>query len=194
MGKIESTIKSEIERLAKHEVKVVFRPLRKEVWGIRLKLSNILKAFTPMNRLAKEIAESKAKEPKLAASPEEVKASRFTPERIRRLREKLGISQRELGILVGATIGAVLSWEKGKFKPQGEKKAALVALRKVKKRDVKKVLAEMAGAKGEMGKGEKGKGAKNKEGEGQEEEGGKGQKGKRGNPKRGKGKKENKKR
>ena len=194
MGKIESTIKSEIERLAKHEVKTVFRPLRKEVWGIRLKLSNLLKSFAPMNRLAKEIAESKAKEPKLAASPEEVKASRFTPERIRRLREKLGISQRELGILVGATIGAVLSWEKGKFKPQGEKKAALVALRKVKKRDVKKVLAEMAGAKGEMGKGEKGKGAKNKEGEGQEEEGRKGQKGKRGNPKRGKGKKENKKR
>jgi len=194
LGKIESTIKAEIERLAKHEVKTVFRPLRKEVWGIRLKLSNLLKSFAPMNRLAKEIAESKAKEPKLAASPEEVKASRFTPERIRRLREKLGISQRELGILVGATIGAVLSWEKGKFKPQGEKKAALVALRKVRKRDVKKMLAEMAGAKGEMGKGEKGKGAKNKEGEGQEEEGRKGQKGKRGNPKRGKGKKENKKR
>jgi len=194
VGKVESTIKAEIQRLAKHEVRTVFRPLRKEVWGIRLKLSNLLKAFAPMNRLAKEIAESKAKEPKLAASPEEVKASRFTPERIRRLREKLGISQRELGILVGATIGAVLSWEKGKFKPQGEKKAALVALRKVKKRDVKKVLAEMAGAKGETGKGEKGKGVKNKEGEGQEEEGGKGQKGKRKNPKRGKGKKENKKR
>jgi DNA-binding transcriptional regulator YiaG len=144
MGKIESTIKAEIQRLAKHEVKTVFRPLRKEVWGIRLKLSNLLKAFAPMNRLAKEISESKVKEPKLAASPEEVKASRFTPERIRRLREKLGISQRELGVLVGATTGAVLSWEKGKFKPQGGKKAALVALRKVQKRDVKKMLAEKA--------------------------------------------------
>ena len=55
MGKIESTIKSEIERLAKHEVRTVFRPLRREVWGIRLKLSNLLKAFAPMNRLAKEI-------------------------------------------------------------------------------------------------------------------------------------------
>jgi DNA-binding XRE family transcriptional regulator len=86
-----------------------------------------------------------------------VKASRFTPERIRSLRNKLGISQRELGILVGATNGAVLSWEKGKFKPQGEKKAALVALRKVRKRDVKKMLAEIAGVKGKAGKGQKGK-------------------------------------
>ena len=162
MGKIESTIKAEIERLAKHEVKVVFRPLRKEVWGIRLKLSNLLKAFVPMNRLAKEISESKAKEPKLAASPEEVKASRFTPERIRHLRQKLGISQRELGLLVGATNGAVLSWEKGKFKPQGEKKAALVALRKVKKRDVKKMLAEKVEDKGQGEKGRMGKGGRAK--------------------------------
>jgi len=49
-----------------------------------------------------------------------------------------------LGILTGATIGAVLSWEKGKFRPKGEKKAALVALRKLKKREVKRLLAEKA--------------------------------------------------
>ncbi len=178
MGKIESTIKSEIERLAKHEVRTVFRPLRKEVWGIRLKLSNLLKAFAPMNRLAKEISESKAIEPQLGASPEEVKASRFTPERIRHLREKLGISQRELGVLVGATTGAVLSWEKGKFKPQGEKKAALVALRKVRKRDVKKMLAEK---EGEKNKDNKAQGRRDKKGQGR--------KGKRENPKKEKGKK-----
>ncbi len=169
MGKIESTIKSEIERLAKHEVKTVFRPLRKEVWGIKLKLSNLLKAFAPMNRLAKEIMESKAKEPKLAASPEEVKASRFSPERIRHLRVKLGMSQRELGMLVGASLGSVASWEKGKFKPQGEKKSALVALRKVRKRDVKKMLAMKKRDKGQGGKGQKGqkgnpKGNKRKKG------------------------------
>jgi len=157
LGKIESTIKAEIQRLAKHEVRTAFRPLRKEVWGIRLKLSNLLKGFAPLNRWAKESSESKSKESKLAASPEEVKASRFTPERIRHLRMKLGIFQRELGILVGATIGAVLSWEKGKFKPRGEKKAALVALRKVRKRDVKKMLMEKAGRKikGEIPKGKK---------------------------------------
>ena len=172
MGKIESTIKSEIQRLAKHEVKTVFRPLRKEFWGIRLKLSNLLKAFTAMNRLAKEISESKRKEPKLVASPEEVKASRFTPERIRGLRNKLGISQRELGILVGASLGAVASWESGKFKPQGEKKAALVALRKVRKRDAKKMLAEKEGEKNKDRKARvaRAQGVKNK--------GGKGQKGK----------------
>jgi len=147
MAKLESIIKSEITRLAKHEVRTVFLPLRRDVWGLRLKLSNLIKNFTVLDRLAKEASKGKSTEPKLEASPEEVKTSRLTPERIAGLRKKLGLSQRELGVLVGATTGAVLSWEKGKFKPQGEKKAALVALRKVRKRDVKKMLTEKAGAK-----------------------------------------------
>src|SRR4030042_6247650 len=107
MGKLESIIKSEIQRLAKREVRSTFRPLRKEVWELKLKLSNLIKNFTVLDRLAKEISKSKSTEPKLEASPEEVKASRLTPDRIERLRIRLGISQRELGILGGATIGAV---------------------------------------------------------------------------------------
>ena len=141
MGKIESIIKSEIQRLAKREVRSTFLPLRKEVRGIRLRLSSLSKNFSILDRIAKEQLQKVPKKG-LEASPEEVKASRLTPDRIARLRKKLGISQRELGVLVGATIGAVLSWEKGKFKPKGEKKAALVALRKVRKRDVRKMLAE----------------------------------------------------
>ena len=149
MAKLESIIKSEIQRLAKHEVRSVFLPLRRDVWGLKVKLSNLIKNFTVLDRMAKEISKARSAEPKLDASPEEVKASRLTPERIAGLRKKLGISQREMGVLVGATIGAVLSWEKGKFKPQGEKKAALVALRKLRKRDVKKMLEEKAGTKEE---------------------------------------------
>jgi DNA-binding transcriptional regulator YiaG len=147
MAKLDSILKFEITRLAKREVRSTFRPLRKEVWGMKLKLSNLIKNFTVLDRLAKEISKTKNTEAKLESSPEEVKASRLTPERIAGLREKLGISQRELGNLTGATIGAVASWEKGKFKPRGEKKAALVALRKLRKRDVRKMLAEKAVAK-----------------------------------------------
>jgi DNA-binding transcriptional regulator YiaG len=190
LGKIESTIKSEIQRLSKHEVRTVFLPIRKEVWGIRIKLSNLLKGFAPLKRWAKELSESRSKEAKLAASPEEVKASRFTPERIRHLRMKLGISQRELGVLVGATTGAVLSWEKGKFKPKGEKKAALVALRKVRKRDVKAMLAEKPGEKNKDRKAHPHRG---RDARVVRAQGGKNKGGKRGNPKGGKGKKGKKK-
>ncbi len=71
---------------------------------------------------------------------EEAKSSRFTPERIRLLRNKIGISQKDLGLLTGVTMGAVASWEKGKFRPNLDKRAILVAIRKQRKRDVKKIL------------------------------------------------------
>ena len=143
MAKIEGTIKSEIMRLARREVRAVFRPLKREVWQMRTKLSNLSRGIASLNRVAKELHLEEAK-PKLEATPEEIKASRLTPERIQGLRKKLGISQRELGILIGASTGAALSWEKGKFRPMGKKKAALVALRKMKKREVKKLLLQKA--------------------------------------------------
>jgi len=145
LGKLETTIKSEIQRLAKREVRATFVPLRREVRAMRLRLSNLSKNFSVLDRLTKEQLHKVPKKG-LEASPEEVKASRITPDRIRRLRTKLGLSQRQMGILTGATIGAVLSWEKGKFMPRGDKKAALVALRKLRRREVRKLLAEKAGS------------------------------------------------
>jgi len=146
MGKLESTIKFEIQRLANREIRTTFIPLRREVRGLRFKLSALSKGIAYLTRLTKDLHLEETK-PKLEATPEEVKVSRLTPARIRGLRRKLGLSMRELGILTGATINAVLSWEKGKFKPRGEKKAALVALRKLRKREVRKFLAEKTASK-----------------------------------------------
>lgn len=148
MAKIESAIKSEIQRLARREIRATFIPLRREVRSMRLRISTHSKNFSVLDRLAKEqLLQVEKKGLKLEATPEEVKASRLTPDRIRGLRKKLGISMRELGVLTGSSLGAVLSWEKGKFKPRGDKKVALVALRKMRKRDVRNLLAEKAGTK-----------------------------------------------
>jgi DNA-binding transcriptional regulator YiaG len=108
---------------------------------MRLKLSTLTKGVASLSRMTKEMSLEEAK-PKLEATPDELKASRLTPDRIRRLRKKLGLSMRELGILTGTSLSAILSWEKGKFKPRGQKKAALVALRKMRKREVRKLFLE----------------------------------------------------
>jgi DNA-binding transcriptional regulator YiaG len=156
MGKLESTIKSEIQRLATREIRSTFIPLRREVRAMRLRLSSLSKSFSGLDRLTKEQLQ-KAPKKKLEATPEEVKASRLTPDRIRRLRNKLGISQRELGLLIGVTTWAVLMWEKGKFKPKGEKKAAIVALRRFRKREVQRILAEKQESKVQARKKAEGK-------------------------------------
>jgi len=142
MGKIENIVKSEILRLAKREVRAFFSPLRREVHTLKLKLSGLSKGFAVLDRLAKEqIRQDESKKMQMSADIEEVKASRLTPARIGNLRRKLGISQRELALLTGVSTGTVTLWEKGKFRPNLNKKSALVAMRKLRKRDIKKILA-----------------------------------------------------
>jgi hypothetical protein len=58
---------------------------------MKLRLSSLSKNSSDLDRLAKEQME-KTPEKGLEASPEEVKVSRLAPARIRRLRNRLGIS------------------------------------------------------------------------------------------------------
>ena len=155
MAKIESVIKTEIVRLARREMRAAFLPLKKEVRQMSIKLSGLSKGIASLNRLAKELHLGEAS-PKLESTPEEVKASRLTAGHILGLRRKIGISQRELGILTGTSPVTVLAWEKGKFKPKANKKAVLVALRKLGKREARKLLAQKASAPGKRAQAEPG--------------------------------------
>ena len=141
MGKLEATIKSEIVRLAKREMRKTSVPLGRDVRLLKSTVSQLRKTVTALERFAaqqqKELGKRKIP---LEATPEEVKKSRFSPRLIRSLRKHLGISQKELAILSGVTVGAVHMWESGKFRPKDEKKALIVGLRQLHRRDVKKLL------------------------------------------------------
>ena len=52
---------------------------------------------------------------------------KLTPEAIKRIRKKLGLTQRELGDLVGVTTAAVCNWERGLTKPSGPSRKMLEA-------------------------------------------------------------------
>ncbi len=142
MGKLESTIKSEIERLSKREVRKVLVPVGRDARSLRGTVSEIRKIVLAVERfVAAQKKELAKQEIRLEASPEELKKSRLSPRLVRTIRKRLGISQKELGILCGVTVGAVQSWEAGKFKPKDEKRKTLVALRKLRPGEAKKLLA-----------------------------------------------------
>ncbi len=67
----------------------------------------------------------------------------LAPNRIKNLRKKLGISQKGLASLVSVSPGAVINWEKGKFRPRDEKVREMDALLSKGKAEVQKILAEM---------------------------------------------------
>ena len=71
---------------------------------------------------------------------EEEGAPEMSASGIRKLRKKLGISQKKLGSLVGVSTATVVSWEKGKFKPRKDKVVQLSDLSKKGKEDVGKLL------------------------------------------------------
>ena len=145
MGKLEGTIKSEIVRLAKREMRKTSVPLRRNLRLLKKTVSQIRRAVLALKRsTAYQQKELKKRKMPLEAPPEEVKKSRFSPRLIRSLRKSLGITQKELAILTGVTVGAAHQWEIGKFKPKGEKKAVMVALRKLGRRGVRKLLEERA--------------------------------------------------
>ena len=140
MGKLESAIKGEVTRLARREMRGPFLLLQRRLRSLRAEIA----------RLAKQIAAQEKKEtarPSLMAEAgallKDKKVFRLSPGRILGLRKKLGLSQQELAMLAGVTLGAVAGWEKGKFEPKTDKKAALAAMRKMGKRNVQKMLAEM---------------------------------------------------
>ena len=143
MGKLEGMIKSEIVRLAKREVRKISVPLGRDVWSLKSTVSQLRKAVLVLERFSAQRQKELGKERvPLEATPEEVKVSRFSPRLIRSLRKHLGITQKELALLAGVTVGAVHQWESGMFKPGDKKKVVLVAIRKLGRREVRKLVEE----------------------------------------------------
>jgi DNA-binding transcriptional regulator YiaG len=145
MGKMEQTLKSEIVRLAKKQLRATWVPLAREVRQLKRIVRELCRTVHPLKALGAELEAQRAAElAKLEAAPEEVKAARLSPRLIKKLRQKLGISQGEMATLVGVSTTSVGFWEQGKARPKGPNKEALVALRKLGKREVRKILEEKA--------------------------------------------------
>jgi DNA-binding transcriptional regulator YiaG len=141
MGKVGSIIKSEIIRLAKGEVRRVSIPLGKDVRLLKSTVSQLRKSVLSLERFAaQEQKELSKREMRLEATPEEIKQSRFSPRLLQSLRKRLGITQKELAILAGVSVGAAHLWETGKFRPKDNKMGVLVALRKLNRREVRELL------------------------------------------------------
>ncbi|MCX7002421.1 MAG: hypothetical protein NTV22_04010 [bacterium] len=138
MSTFQQTLKSEIVRLARREIKQQATPI---ISGIKkLKAATVaLKAEIVALQKAKTVAPA-GQAPVI--SDEEVKTARFSGALIKRLRTRHGLSRNEFGKLIGVTGFAVIAWETNECKPKADRRKALIALRKMGKRQVVKMLKE----------------------------------------------------
>ena len=142
MGKLEQFFRSEMVRLSKREMNRVWVPVKRDIRSLKKTVSQLRKTVLALEQFAdRQRKQLEQQEAQLTAPPDTVKKSRFSPRLIRALRKRLGLSQRELAILSGVTVGAVHQWETGKFVPKDEKKGILVALRKLGRREARRLLS-----------------------------------------------------
>jgi DNA-binding transcriptional regulator YiaG len=142
--KIEVVIKDAIQRGARRQIRLVATPLRRDVRRLRRIVAGLRKDLTALRATAAQWARMAAHTPWTATvSDEAVKAARLSPRLIQKLRARLGLSQTALARLVGVTGTAVVQWEQGRASPSGDRRKAVVALRKFGRREVTRLLAQI---------------------------------------------------
>ena len=144
MPKIEFAIKEAIDRGARRHTRLVATPLRREVRRLRQLVAGFRKDLAALEATAAQWARLVDQTPWTAAvSDEAAKAALLSARLVRKLQTRLGLSQAALGRLVGVTGAAVVEWERGRTRPSGERRKAVVALRGLGRRDVKHLLDRM---------------------------------------------------
>ena len=145
MLKIEVAIKEAIDRRARRHIRLMASPLRREVRRLRQLVAGFRKDLAALKAAAAQWERMTDQRRWTAAvSDEAAKAARLSGPLIRKLRTRFRLSQAALGRLVGVTGAAVVEWERGRAKPSGERRKAIVALRRLGRREVSRLLARMS--------------------------------------------------
>jgi len=131
------TLKAEIARIARREVKRAVAPLYEALRKQRQQVLGLKRALQ-----AGEVRARAAVPAGLAVTDADVKKARFSGRLIQKLRTRLGLSRKEFGQLAGVSQFSVVGWERDEFRPKGANRQALIALRKITARAAKKLLAE----------------------------------------------------
>ena len=136
MSTFHQSLKAEIIRLARKEAKRAVAPLKSAASRCR---SAIACLKTQVAALKKRAATST-----LASVPgvtdKELKKARFSGGLIRKFRTKLGLTREQFGKLIGVTGYAVIPWETNQCRPNALRQKAIVALRKMSKREIKAMV------------------------------------------------------
>ena len=144
MPNVGEVIKAEVRRLSLKEIRAtgIIPALRKINRAVRA-IEKRLKALEA--RTEKVVAVSARPEtPAATAAGRKGKPGRrfvASPARLKSIRAKLNVTQKELATLLNVSGNAVWQWEAGRARPRGKSLARLQELSKTGRREARKLLA-----------------------------------------------------
>ena len=143
MPNVAQVLREEITRLARKEVRTACDPLRKHLRTLRQTVKSQQETITKLDEaLAKVATLSPDTSASLSAPEEEDTRARVTPASIKRHRNRLKLSQAQLGTLLDVSTNTILRWEAGTSKPRDQYRGRLLKMRDLGRRDVTKMLEE----------------------------------------------------
>ena len=147
MPNIAKMLNDEIQRLARHEIKLATTSLKKDNAVLKHTAAAMKRRLARLESLNKRLlAQAEAARPKGAeVMDDEVKTARITGKMICAIRSRLGLSQDAFAKLVGVSSQSVYQWERkdGRLDFRGGAKAAIVGIRRMRKKEAKERLAEI---------------------------------------------------
>ena len=143
MANFSTLLREQIVKLSRKATKSEIENISKKIAEQRKCILQLRKTIRDLEKKMESISRSLGKKAAVPQAPKEVlEKSRLSGGLIRKLRKRLGISRKDFGKLVGVKQSSIYLWENGKNEPRNAAKARLIQLRKIGKRQLKKLLVQ----------------------------------------------------
>jgi DNA-binding transcriptional regulator YiaG len=140
MTNFAAQLKSEIQRIARKEIRAETSSLRKSAATYRAEIAALKRRISALEAAVKKLRKPVSTR---KAEPEESSALRWRASGFASLRKKLALSAGDMGKLLDVTGATIYAWEAGRTKPRATQLAAIARVRKLGKRAANEMLATL---------------------------------------------------
>lgn len=144
MANVASVLKEEITRLARKEIKTETESLKKASAQYRSEIAALKRRVTDLEKQLSRLLKTAGQGGVAKPAPGSESKIRFTVKGFKSLRQKLGLTAGEIGILLDVPASTIYNWEGESSKPKAPQMERLAKLRTIGKREVKKLLESIA--------------------------------------------------
>jgi DNA-binding transcriptional regulator YiaG len=143
MPNIAALLKTEITRLARKEIRAEVESLRKMSTAHRSEIAVLKKQVKSLQAELRRVARGSTPGVKRTDEVGPDVQLRFRAAGMKTHRQKLGLSAKDYGLLVGASALSIYKWEDGKVQPRGSALVKIAAARKLGKREALRRLEDL---------------------------------------------------
>lgn len=147
MPNIGTVLREEISRLSRRESRSQVEATRKATAQHRRDIAALKRQVAQLQRQVTLLSNKVLGAPPAVSSDPKTKRVRFIAKGLRSQRKRLGLSQTDLGTLLGVSAQSIYNWESESARPRDDQLAKLAALRGIGKREAAERLKQRVGTR-----------------------------------------------